>query len=303
MTRLLYSNLLKFGFTNVQSDETRVIDSNERMAQRIEEWAEKSRKASAVAGAISGEEGADGFSEGLSAETLEGVLSDRDGEDGFRGNVIKADVEIDRESLLAEAQRAADDILVRAREEADGILAQAETEAEQVKMDAAVQGKERGYQDGLRKAERDFEAKEQALEERRQALEQEYEDLVDELEPKFADAITAVYEQLFHVELSSYREILLHLIGSAIRKIEGGRDFLVHVSAEDYPYVSMEKRQLTEALTSPNATLELVEDITLKHNECMIETEGGIFDCGLGTQLEELTRKIRLLSYEHRQAE
>lgn len=299
----MYSNLLKFGFTNVQSDETRVIDSNERMAQRIEEWAEKSRKASAMAETVSGEEGTDGFSEGLSAETLEGVLSDRDGEDGFRNNVIKADVEIDRESLLAEAQRAADDILARAREEADGILAQAETEAEQVKMDAAVQGKERGYQDGLRKAERDFEAKEQALEERRQALEQEYEDLVEELEPKFADAVTAVYEQLFHVELSSYREILLYLIGSAIRKIEGGRDFLVHVSAEDYPYVSMEKRQLTEALTSPNATLELVEDITLKHNECMIETEGGIFDCGLGTQLEELTRKIKLLSYEHRQAE
>ncbi len=30
----------------------------------------------------------------------------------------------------------------------------------------------------------------------------------------------------------------------------------------------------------------------------MIETEGGIFDCGLGTQLSLLRQKLLLLSYE-----
>ena len=44
--------------------------------------------------------------------------------------------------------------------------------------------------------------------------------------------------------------------------------------------------------------MEVIEDISLRKNECLIETEGGIFDCGLGTQLAELSRKLRLLSYE-----
>ena len=47
-----------------------------------------------------------------------------------------------------------------------------------------------------------------------------------------------------------------------------------------------------------NATMEIIEDVSLHKNECLIETEGGIFDCGLGTQLSELTRKLKLLSYE-----
>lgn len=41
-----------------------------------------------------------------------------------------------------------------------------------------------------------------------------------------------------------------------------------------------------------------MKDITLGKGECLIETEGGIFDCGLGTQLSELRQKLKLLSYE-----
>ena len=49
---------------------------------------------------------------------------------------------------------------------------------------------------------------------------------------------------------------------------------------------------------APNSTVEIVEDMTLGKGECMIETESGIFDCGLGTQLSELRQKLKLLSYE-----
>ena len=36
----------------------------------------------------------------------------------------------------------------------------------------------------------------------------------------------------------------------------------------------------------------------LKENECVIETNAGVFDCSLGVELEELSRKLRLLSFE-----
>ena len=47
-----------------------------------------------------------------------------------------------------------------------------------------------------------------------------------------------------------------------------------------------------------NATLEVVEDAALRKNECMIETEGGIYDCSLDVQLAALRRELLLLSYE-----
>lgn len=291
------NNLLKVGFTNVQNDEKRVIDSNERAARRIEELAEKMAR-EAQAEIIAGGDGSeDGFMAGLSAEQVEGLLADEEG----GSNVIKANANADREQILSDAQQEAEELLAQARAraeaEAEQIVADAKAEAEAARESITVQARQQGYQEGMHKAEMELARKEQALAERLHAMEAEYEGFVDELEPRFVDAITGVYEHLFQVELSSYRGILMNLIAATVRQVEG-RDFLVHVSAEDYPYVSMEKKTLTEALTSPNATLELVEDITLKHNECMIETEGGIYDCGLGTQLSELAQKLKLLSYE-----
>ena len=46
-----------------------------------------------------------------------------------------------------------------------------------------------------------------------------------------------------------------------------------------------------------DANIDIVEDITMKTGDCMIETPGGIYDCGLGTQLGTLKNKLELLSY------
>ena len=107
--------------------------------------------------------------------------------------------------------------------------------------------------------------------------------------------LLCIYEHIFDVDLHSYREVLCYLISATMRKTEDNRSFLVHVSKEDYPYVSMQKKQIMAGATAPNSTVEIVEDMTLGKGECMIETESGIFDCGLGTQLSELRQKTKII--------
>ena len=111
------------------------------------------------------------------------------------------------------------------------------------------------------------------------------------------DTITGIYEHIFQIELSSYREILTSLISTVLHKLEGSRSFIIHVSKEDYAYVSMQKKQLLAGAVSENTVVDVVEDLTLGKNDCMIETENGIFDCGLGTQLSELRRQLMLLAW------
>ena len=79
---------------------------------------------------------------------------------------------------------------------------------------------------------------------------------MDELEPQFVDTITGIYEHIFDVDLHSYREVLCYLISATMRKTEDNRSFLVHVSKEDYPYVSMQKKQIMAGATAPNSTVE-----------------------------------------------
>lgn len=284
------SNLLKGRYMTLKPDEKRVIDTNELVAKRIEELSVKMKRPEN-----------EGFVAGLNAREMEvdvdALLADDEGE-LTQGNVMKAGE--DAENILARAGQEAEAILESARAEAERITSEAKTAAEAETAKVLAQAREQGYTEGLQKADREAENQRRHLAEKEQQLQEDYLRQLDELEPQFIDTLTGIYEHIFQVELSSYREILVYLISSTMRKIEGTRSFLIHVSEEDYPYVTMEKKQFMTNAAAPDSVVEVIEDITLSKNECMIETESGIFDCGLGTQLSELTQKLRLLSYERK---
>ncbi len=42
-------------------------------------------------------------------------------------------------------------------------------------------------------------------------------------------------------------------------------------------------------------TLEFLSDSSFQEDQCVIETDTGIFDCGTGVQLENLVRDIKAL--------
>ncbi len=297
VTRSLSSNLVKYFFTSLsQDEEKRVIDSNELVRKRLAMILEDRP----------GAEGEGGFVSGLGAvDVLEASESG--------GNIIKARDEA--KEILDQARAEAEEMLaqegaatVLGVDLSEKMLAQARAEAERIRSDAAAQAqtekeqvlaqaRQQGYNEGLVKAQAHEGAMEQEYLERMRSLENEYQQQADVLEPQFVDTITGIYEHIFGVELSSYREILTYLISAVLHKIEGSRSFIIHVSREDYAYVSMQKKQMLAGAVSENTTVDVVEDLTLGKNECMIETENGIFDCGLGTQMSELRRRLMLLAW------
>lgn len=286
---LQYSNLLKRSYTYVSESEKRVIDTNAIAAKRIQEHEEKQRK------------GLEGFVSGLTAPQVEidALFAAAENEEENQGNVLK--LQEDASLIVENANREAEEILAQARMQAMQLEKDARARAEQERMQMLEQARQQGMQEGMELAAQEAEKARQEYKAACRQMESEYQQLVDELEPQFVDTITDIYEHIFHVELRSYREILTHLIATTMRKVEGNRDFMIHVSKEDYPYISMQKKQIAAGTTTPNCSVEIVEDMTLSKNECFIETDGGIFDCGLGTQLSELRQKLMLLSFERKQ--
>jgi flagellar assembly protein FliH len=70
----------------------------------------------------------------------------------------------------------------------------------------------------------------------------------------------------------------------------------VKVSKADYPYVLKYKEVLEKTVTKAT-NIEIIEDVTLSKNQCLIETDGGVFDCSLDVQLDNLTKTLKILSY------
>ena len=295
-------NLLKFGWNRVNEQDIKIIDSNRLLEKKIKE--------ANAALLRNTEEIPVDMVDGMDAFTVANLLEESglmdlgeaaetagEGEEGFRSNIIKA-APSKAEVIANEAQKEIEEQLGKAREEAEGIIADANAKAEGILRNAHEQGKKEGYEEGYANGLAQMVAKEQKLKEKEEMLEREYQKKIDELEPQFVEALSGIYEHIFQVDLSDHRDIIVYLISSTIRKVEGSRDFIVHVSRDDYPYVNMQKKQLQQSVSVPNSTVEIIEDFTLSKNECMIETEGGIFDCGLGTELRELSAKLKLLSYE-----
>lgn len=284
------SNLLK-GFYINQNDNTSnekyIIDTNELAKKRLELVAEALKKQEKKSGT-------DGFVEGLNAERVELLLTDEDSEEF---SLLKAQVK-EPEELVMDAKAEAEAIIANANARAESILEDAKRKAQQSLIQSVEDGKKQGYAEGREKALAEIARMEEALKEKEAQLDVQYQMQMDMMEPELVEVITGIYEHIFHVELRSYREILTHLISTTMRKIDGTRNFIIHVAKEDYPFVSMQKKQLAAGVASSSSNVEVVEDMTLSRNQCMIETEGGIFDCGLGTQMHELRQRLQLLSYQ-----
>ena len=289
---MLYSNLLKMAYTAVDEEDKCIIDSNDLVAKKLESYRQKKTEPS---------EG--GFQAGLNASRLSQEEMEPQNRNAADEAALDADAAAalveqqsvydgpDPEELIAEAQQKIEEMQANARAE---IEAQRKQTLETARKEGFDQGFQDGHQQGLAQA---AEVRKE-LEQERLELQQEYQDKVEELEPKFIDTLTGIYEHIFKVDLSGYRDIIVHLITTALNGVEGTGTYLVHVSKDDFPYVNLQKREIMSSVGIGGSSVEIIEDISLKKNECLIETEGGIFDCGLGTQLSELTRKLKLLSYE-----
>ena len=288
------SNLFKAGFVSYDQSEARIIDSNELANQKIEAFQEMElkRQRAQMATDEPAYEGAEGddFIPGIDMEQLSQLTEDQ--------SMLESvpDPQFDMEAMQAEI----DLKLQQAQEQADMIINNAHQQAQEIMASAQQQGHQEGYDAGYQEGVAAAEALQADFEQQKEDLEKQYQQIVDELEPEMVDVLTQIYEHVFNIELREDKGIILHLLKSALSRIEPGNDLIVHISSDDYDDVMEQKDELDACITSPNTTMEIIEDPLLKENECMIESDSGVFDCSLGVELSEITRKLKLLSFDRK---
>ena len=278
---MLSKNLIKANQFVLKEKDPVVVDTNELVAKKLATVFPAFKESAPV-----------GFQSGLNAPEIDPLFVDMGMEEyADAEGMAEPEEEVytgpSPEELIAEAQA-----------EIDEMRKEAEKNISFLKKRSMEEGRQAGYEEGRMQAMAELDAAKKELEMQAMAMEQEYQKLIDELEPKFIETLTGIYEEIFKVDLKDYKRILMHVIGNTIRNTEGSKEFLVHISKADYEKVLEQKEILMEGLPSKSVTVEFIQDATLHENECMIESGSGIYDCGVGLQLEELTRKLRLLSYE-----
>lgn len=261
------SNLYKPWVVRHETQNTRVIDSNLILNEFLE-------KAAPVHAAEVDE---DGFSAGLVAEDA--------------SNIVKAEPEID---YVQQAKEEAEHILADARKQADDMINQARSESDGIREAARQKGLQDGQGELQQNMDRLRDELERLYQKKSQELDGEYNEKRANMERDLVEVIIEVFNKVFHIQFDNKKEILMYLIDHAILNIEGEKKFRIKVAEDNTEFLESHKDEILDRV-GHDITLEILPDSTMEGNDCIIETDSGVFDCSLGTQLENLIKDIRSL--------
>lgn len=290
----MLSNLVKQFYVTTDADQRgpMVINSNDRVAACMKSYAEEQAR---LQEARAAEEAADGpeFREGLILETVDGEVYRGEGSPEGEDSPAQA-VGPAYEEMLANANEEAERILGEARMKADQIM----NEANQNGKIVFEEQKKAGYQAGEARIQEELEAARRELEaqfaEQSQQLQQDYQMRLGQMESDIVDALIPVFDHVFHVQFEDRREILLYLINNTVQNISSGKHFKIFSSSENLAFLEENLPGLKEKLGS-DVEVELLYDAELSSDGCRIETEHGVFDCGIDTELANIYKDIRSL--------
>lgn len=265
------SNLVKQYFVVNSSKETRVINSNERVEQRLRELREQQQRE---------QNPEDYFQEGFM--------------EGLKVDVVEVEPEVTPEELLEDARNQAEQIVKEAQEKADALMDDAVNQADAL----FEEKKQAGYDAGLRMGQEECDRRREQLESeanaQREQLQKEYDSKYESMESDLIDAITQVFDKVFHIQFEDKREILLHLVENTLKNVEIGKKFRIHVSESNCRFMESHLGDIRENIGN-DVEVEIVNDTKLGTGDCQIETNFGIFDCGIDMELSNLIKDIRSL--------
>ena len=181
--------------------------------------------------------------------------------------------------------------------EADEIRSHAESEAVAIRNRAIEDGTREGLQKGTMEAQEQLDHMTTQLREQEQQIKNEYNDKYKTMEQDLVDTILGVLDHVFMAECSGKRDIVIHLIDVALSNADSSKEFKIHVSPAIAEKIADKQKDWQKYLGN-DVQLDIIPDPLFKDQNCTIETDGGIFDCSLDTELDNLFRDIRALSYQ-----
>lgn len=176
-----------------------------------------------------------------------------------------AEAEARARALIEEAEAAADQLLEEAKEQVRALV-----------LENAEAGKHEGF------------AQAEHLREQIAGLEQR---MVKEVEGEVVRTALKVASELIEAELVERNEAVVDIVFTALQSARDARDVYLRVNPQDAEVLRTHKTRLIDALGRAR-DVDVREDRKVRPGGVLIQTESGVIDAQLETQLAELTRVL-----------
>jgi type III secretion protein L len=203
---------------------------------------------------------------------------------GRRGMVIDKDTfeaKSEAQQIRERAEAQAAQMIETARAEADRIMAQAHTEAESAKATAHEEGFARGQDEGARD-----------LIEATLRVNQSTEEMEAKIVPQLKMLAMAIARRVIGRELEFHPEAIVEMVKQTLAdKARQRREITLRVNPADVQILKESRAELLE-MVSRTKDIVIREDSDVAPHGVIIETEAGIIDAQLETQLGAFERLL-----------
>ncbi|NLS45400.1 MAG: hypothetical protein GX969_06650 [Firmicutes bacterium] len=188
------------------------------------------------------------------------------------------------QSLLEKQNKLEKDML-----QAEAILAEAKEKSREIYEKAYTEGFEEGRVTGENKALEEASALLRYLKELGQAIASSQEKIIASTEESIGKLALAAAAKIVKREIEMDESIIQTIVRESLKAIKGSNSIKVKINAKDVDRIRDYKDVLIR--TVDNITdFEIIEDPRVKQGGCIVETDLGIVDARIESQLEELGR-------------
>lgn len=195
------------------------------------------------------------------------------------------------------------DILETARKQAEQIVENAKKDAKKIvadgKKDIKIKGEavyqenlDKGYADGLKQAEKEGDQIRLEAQEILVKAEESKIEIVKSLEPELIKFVLDITENILTDSYKFNEDIIKFLVNKGLSNIKIMQNIKIYVSKPNYIILNTEANSHILDFDLKKEGITILEDETMTETDCIIETDFGSINCGIGEQFNALKEAL-----------
>ena len=208
--------------------------------------------------------------------------------------------EVKRQSEQAQviktnAERAAQEVVKQAQEEAQKILSNAHAEEETIKNTARENGFAAGHDGGFAKGNEEVERLIERMHKILESVMQRREDILDETEQQIVELVVLMTRKVVKVISDNQKSVINNNVLAALKKVKGRGSVTLRVNLEDLKLATQNIDEFIKRCENIKG-ITVMEDSTVEKGGCIVETDFGAIDARISSQLTEVENRVMEIS-------
>lgn len=199
------------------------------------------------------------------------------------------------QAIKTNAERAAQEVVKQAQEEAQKILSNAHAEEETIKNTARENGFAAGHDEGFAKGNEEVDRLIERMHKILESVMQRREDILDETEQQIVELVVLMTRKVVKVISDNQKSVINNNVLAALRKVKGRGSVTLRVNLEDLKLATQNIDEFIKRCENIKG-ITVMEDSTVEKGGCIVETDFGAIDARISSQLTEVENRVMEIS-------